>query len=138
MEAALNEWLTEKIARKHGIETIFEQDESLKPLPQKMQAMLFRIIRELVTNAVKHAQAHRVTVSLKHADQGVEVGVRDDGRGMDAKASKKSVGFGLFSIEERLASIGGHMAITSEPGQGTLVTLQVPLDANQHTAENKR
>ncbi len=125
---AIEEWLTEKVAQQHGLEIHFEQDEILPPLPPKMQAMLFQMTRELLTNVVKHAGARRVAVSLQQADHGVELGVQDDGVGLDIQAEKEPAGQGLFSIEERLVSVGGHMAIRSEPGQGTQVTLHVPLE----------
>ena len=135
--AAIQEWLTEKAGKKHGLEIRFEQDESSKPLPRKMEAMLFQMTRELLTNVVKHAQAHRVTVSLKHAGQGVELVVGDDGIGLDAEALKGPAGFGLFSIKERLTSVGGDLAIRSKPGQGTQMMLRVPLDENQNIMEDK-
>ena len=138
LEAALKEWLLEKIERKHGIETRLEMDETVKPLPEKLRVLLFRSTQELVTNVAKHAEANQVMISIKHREHGVEIGVRDDGIGFETNRAEEIKGYGLFRIRERLTSAGGGMEVTSDPGQGALVRLRVPLDAIQNTAENKR
>jgi len=106
LEAALKEWLTEEVGQKHGIETRFEQDERAKPLKEDIRILLFRAARELLINVVKHARARKVVVSIKHVDNCIEICVKDNGIGFDVNAKKKSEGFGLLSINERLAFSG--------------------------------
>jgi len=138
LEAALKEWLTEEVGQKYGIETRFEQDERAKPLREDIRILLFRAARELLINVVKHARARKVVVSIKHVENCLEICVKDDGIGFDLNAKKKSEGFGLLSINERLAFSGGRMDIRSAPGKGTRITLRVPLDENYVSTGNKK
>jgi signal transduction histidine kinase len=82
-------------------------------------------------NVVKHARAHKLTVSLWRDGDHLQLRVGDDGVGCDiseiASPWRKHCGFGLFSIRERLNPFGGLMEVKSEPGAGTEVTLSVPL-----------
>jgi PAS domain S-box-containing protein len=130
-ETAVAEWLTERIQKKHGIATEFEDDEQPKPLNDDIRALLFRDVRELLVNVVKHAQAEKIKVSIRKVGSQIHVSVEDDGVGFDpAEVVLMSVrrgGFGLFSIRERLEQLDGHLEIESEPGQGTKVALMAPL-----------
>ncbi len=130
-EAAVAEWLTEQVEEKHNIATEFEDDGQPKPLENDIRTLLFRTVRELLINVVRHAQAKKVKVSIRKADGQIHVSVEDDGVGCNlaklVSARTKTGGFGLFSIRERLEYMGGHLEIDSKPGHGTKVTLTVPL-----------
>jgi PAS domain S-box-containing protein len=130
-EAAVAAWLAEEVEEKHNIATEFEDDEKPKPLDDDVRVLLFRDVRELLLNVVKHSQAKNVKVSIRRAGSKIQVSVEDDGAGFDpAKIRVTAVrkgGFGLFSIRERLEELGGELEIKSAPGQGTKVTLIAPL-----------
>jgi PAS domain S-box-containing protein len=130
LAAGLSEWLQEQVARKHGIETEFIHDGRQVLLDDDVRAMVFRSVRELLTNVVKHAQAKRVMVRLEGEGTQVRIVVEDDGLGFDTNAVPKTMGreggFGLFSIQERMAALGGSLALTSEPGQGCKAVLTAP------------
>ena len=130
-EAAVAEWLTERIEREHYIATEFEDDGQPKPLDDDTRTVLFRDVRELLTNVVKHAQAKKVKVSVRKVGSRIHVIVEDDGRGFDPKeaaaTAAKAGEFGLFSIRERLKQLGGNIEIESAAGHGTRVTLAAPL-----------
>lgn len=135
-ETAVAEWLTERIRQKHGIATEFEDDGQPKPLDDEVCVFLFRDVRELLMNVVKHAQAKKVKVSIRKVGRQIQVSVEDDGRGFDpekvvAMAVRKG-GFGLFSIRERLGQLGGHLEIESAPGQGAKVTIMAPLKGEKN------
>jgi PAS domain S-box-containing protein len=138
LEAALKEWLVEEVEQKHGIKTRFEQDEQAKPLQEDVRVLLFRVTRELLINVVKHARAKKVAVSVKRVENCIEICVKDDGIGFDVNAKKKSEGFGLLSIYERLAFAGGSIDMQSQPGQGTQITIRAPLDENQLPVKNTK
>jgi signal transduction histidine kinase len=131
LEAAVAEWLNDEIQNKHGIETEFEGDEQPKPLDDDIRAILFRNVRELLVNVVKHAQAHKVKVSVHRDDGDIHINVEDDGKGFDpvevASMAIKREEFGLFSIRERLEQLGGLIEITSEPGRGCRISMTAPL-----------
>jgi signal transduction histidine kinase len=130
-EAAVAEWLTVRIQKEHGIATEFEDDEQPKPLDDDTRTVLFRDVRELLTNVVKHAQAKKVKVSIRKVGSRIHVSVEDDGRGFDPKkvaaTAAKAGEFGLFSIRERLKQLGGTIEIESGSGHGTRVILTAPL-----------
>jgi PAS domain S-box-containing protein len=129
-EAAV-EWLTEQIQEQHGILVDFEDDLQPKPLNNELRILLFKAVRELVINIVKHAQAQRAKVSIRRDGKHIHVLIRDDGYGFDPfkdDPSGKMNGFGLFSIRERLKHFGGSFEIESNPGHGTRVTLVAPLN----------
>jgi signal transduction histidine kinase len=130
-ETAVSEWLTSQIQEKHGLAVEFEDDRRPKPLDDDIRIFLFRDVRELLINVVKHANAHKVKVSIKKLGKQICVTVEDDGVGFDpaeviSMAAKRGE-FGLFSIRERLEQLGGHLEIESKPGCGCKVTMMAPL-----------
>ena len=130
-EAALAEWLNEQIQENHGIEIEFLNDKKPKPLDEDISILLFRNVRELLINVVKHAKAQKAKVSIRKVDDKISVTVEDDGAGFDpdmvARNAAKKGAFGLFSIQEQLEKAGGHLEIESKPGHGTKVTIIAPL-----------
>jgi PAS domain S-box-containing protein len=136
-ETAVSEWLTDQIQKKHGLAVEFEDDKLPKPLDDDIRIFLFRDVRELLINVVKHAHAHKVKVSVRKLDNHICVTVEDDGVGFDpaeviSMAAKKGE-FGLFSIRERLEGLGGHIQIDSAPGRGCKVTMTAPLKQKEMT-----
>jgi len=133
-EAAVAEWLTDQIQEKHGISTEFVDDEHQKPLNDDIRVLLFRNVRELLINVVKHAQANKVKVSIRKVRDNIHVSVEDDGVGFDpvevTSIATKKAEFGLFSIRERLEQLGGLIEIDSEPGRGSKITMTAPLKNN--------
>ena len=133
LEAAIEEWLRTEIRDKHKIAIEFKADSQSKDLEQSMITFLFKSVKELLINVVKHAEASNVKVSLAKEQNKMVVCVEDDGCGFDSDWSKevysKSSGFGLFSIRERLAYLGGNLNIESKPGAGSQIDLTVPLVA---------
>ncbi len=132
-EAAVAEWLDEQIQKKHGIKTEFEDDRRPKPLDDDIRVLLFRNVRELLINIVKHANAQNVKVSIYRIDEQVCVSVEDDGVGFDPAEVASKAGFGIFSIRERLEQLGGHLEIESEPGRGSKITMTAPLKYEKNT-----
>ena len=85
---------------------------------------LRRIVREATTNAARHGAATRVTISLDSVDSRLRLRICDDGCGFDA--SRDYPGFGLISMRERAASLGGTFQLSSKPGAGTTVVVRLP------------
>jgi two-component system, NarL family, sensor histidine kinase DevS len=87
--------------------------------------IVYRLVQEALTNVVKHANASRVEVSAKEGEGAIRILVRDDGDGFDAAAD--TTGRGLRGMRERIELLGGEIAVTSNPGDGTEITARVPL-----------
>jgi PAS domain S-box-containing protein len=129
LDKAIAAWLKDDIEAQHPVKTKFTSAGQSNAMDDNLKSLLFRSIRELVTNALKHAHPKQVQVHIKRQDQAISVCVEDDGDGFDAEAldvcAKK--GFGLFSIRERLDYLGGRLELVSLPGQGCKAVLNVPL-----------
>jgi signal transduction histidine kinase len=128
LEAALG-WLVEKTQEEHGLGVMFESHGLSRRLSEDVAVLLFQAVRELLANVIKHARASAVRVTCEQERDDVRIVVEDDGVGFDAARSVLSPtfggGFGLFSIRERLGSLGGFVEIDSGDGR-TRVTLVVP------------
>jgi signal transduction histidine kinase len=122
------EWLAEEISERHGIQ-VDVLDYASVHLDDSMRALIFRSVRELLYNVVKHARASRVRVTLEQEDENLNIGVEDDGLGfsMEDGAGRAATGLGLFSIQERFIQLGGKIDIGSGEKTGARVTLYLPL-----------
>jgi len=132
-EAAV-EWYAKHVRSQHGIKVEVQKDMLPIPMDDEFKVLLFRSVRELMINIVKHAQAHNARVTIRRDGDEVNIEVEDDGVGIkdvlrDPRL-KSNGGFGLFSIRERLHYLGGRVQVDSEHNRGTRITLMVPL---QHT-----
>jgi signal transduction histidine kinase len=95
-------------------------------LPAPVEKGLLRIAQEALANALRHAGAGRVSLTLDASDSAVSVRVSDDGHGFDpVEAATRSRRLGLTSMRERAEALGGELAISSAPGQGTIVEVRV-------------
>lgn len=132
LKAAVKDWLTNQVQKRHGIKTIFKTEGQSKSLEQDVRIFLYKAVRELLNNVVKHANAASVEVSICYDDDKTIISVRDDGKGFDVDDKKKlrfdrDHGFGFFSIKEKLKSYGGAMTIDSTIGEGTEIILTMPM-----------
>jgi signal transduction histidine kinase len=131
LPAALSEWLEKEVGLRHNLRTSFTDACGKVPLTENARAMVFRSVRELLMNVVKHAAAENVSVKLAREGQALRVTVEDDGAGFDPEAvastPSRQGGFGLFSIRERMADMGGTLQIVSARGGGCKAMLLVPL-----------
>ena len=88
---------------------------------------VFRVVQESLTNVTRHSQAREVVISMQRCGPHLQVVVRDDGQGFDTDVVGKGRGFGLFGMRERVLALGGSLRIASAPGQGTAVTIKLPV-----------
>jgi signal transduction histidine kinase len=113
------------LSRVHHLDVDVDADEE-PTLDGRVEHEVFRIVQEALTNAVRHGQPARVTVSLVSGDS-LQLTVRDDGLGFDPdEQNYRGRRLGLTSMRERAASIGGTLTISSSPGNGATVRLEVP------------
>ncbi len=129
-EAAV-EWLCEEFEGKYGFHVEFSDDGLPKPLSEETSVALFQMVRELLINVAKHAEASTVRLSVGTVSDKISIMIADDGVGFEKSDgfwywSKKS-GFGLFNIRQRIEHMGGEFVLESEIGNGTCVTLLLPL-----------
>jgi len=97
-------------------------------LPNGSKTMMYRLVQECMTNAVKHSNAGNVSLQLSRRGSAVRMKMQDDGVGFDlAEANRKRESFGLAGMRERVALLGGDIDIQSAPGKGTKVSIAIPV-----------
>lgn len=95
-------------------------------LPEIIEVSIYRILQELVNNILKHSEAAEASFQLIKNKQGLVLMVEDNGKGFDPKA-QKGKGIGLLNLDSRVKLVKGDIHYESRPGEGTLVTIRIPL-----------
>lgn len=103
-----------------------------RPLPAIVEFHLFRIAQEALANAIKHAGAREISIELEHAPEKLRMRVSDNGRGFDLQLQEANPGphFGLLGMRDRAGQNGADLTITTAPGAGCIVTVDVPRAAS--------
>lgn len=141
LEEALR-WLLRTAAGQSGFETVLHYRWMAEPPSGLLKAALFRMLRELVRNVQKHAAASRVEMEVSAAAAEIRCTVKDDGTGFDTgdyrnrQSSGEGVHLGLISINQQLDEWGGTMEIQSATGEGTVITLRLPVSADEEGRKN--
>jgi signal transduction histidine kinase len=123
-------WYVNRYATRLNIEVELDAIGVEERLSPETETVLYRIMQEALTNAARHAQAHRVRIRLERKEATVTASIEDDGQGFDVEVvtGRKALehGVGLLGIRERVASVGGNFSIESYLGQGTRLTIEIP------------
>jgi signal transduction histidine kinase len=127
--AALRRYASE-FTKHFGISAELDLPESKDRLSPSKEVALFRVAQEALQNVQKHAGASRVTIKGRADQLVMTLSIEDNGRGFDLTrvASRHSRNLGLISMRERAELIGAQLQVTSTPGQGTRISIVVPLD----------
>jgi len=123
LPAAMKSYAEDHLVRE-GLRVNLEIEEGLPSRPE-IETVVFRIYQELVTNVLRHAKAEQASIELYERDGKVVLAVEDDGEGFDPEA--KTGGAGLTGMRERAALVNGTIRFDSEPGAGTQITVEIPL-----------
>lgn len=123
-------WLVARMKVQHAFSVFLQMDPAAEPETEAIRFLLFESARELLLNVVKHADVDAAELTLMlSSDTELKLVVSDSGKGFDPETIKQrrldEVGFGLFSIQERLAYFGGRLEIKSVPKEGTQATLTI-------------
>ncbi|MGE0684907.1 MAG: ATP-binding protein, partial [Candidatus Binatia bacterium] len=102
------------------------KEEALAP---EAAAQMYHVAREALNNAIRHAQATTVTITLDHVGHELLISVQDDGKGFDLTAQLSAQTVGLEEMLARTRLLGGELNIHTTPGQGTVVQLRAPATA---------
>jgi signal transduction histidine kinase len=141
LEAAL-EWLVTEMSAHNDIEMEVSADGGSSALDDESRSFLFQAARELLTNAIRHAQPQSIVLDVRHGEGEIIIRVKDDGIGieLDQLGSRWSSGsgFGLFNLKERLNHLGGRLQFTSGAGIGTEVLLALPQGGAQGEKRKER
>ncbi|GCF10424.1 GAF domain-containing sensor histidine kinase [Dictyobacter arantiisoli] len=115
----------------HEIHYNYQPRQRFPALPARIEAGLYRIAQEALSNAYQHAQARQIEIKLEAEEQWINLTVRDDGIGFNVEEATQQNGsasghFGLTGMGERVHILGGNMCLLSEPGNGTYIQISIP------------
>lgn len=120
-------WLVEEVERRNGLKVELSDDGAVKPLDESTASFVFRAVRELLKDVLGSGDLSRATVSLRRSADQFEVTVQDGGGGLEPESHAAAAGAGLFVIQETIDRLGGTVTVASTAGEGTSVTLRVPI-----------
>lgn len=125
------EWQVNEFERRTGIACTLTMDDekSCFDLDDDRATALFRILQESLTNVARHAQATLVQIDLHRQDDLFYMRIADNGVGLFPGCRRKPNSFGLLGIGERISTLGGEFDVESNPGQGTVLTVTIPVDS---------
>jgi two-component system sensor histidine kinase DegS len=125
------EWLTANLMEEDGIKTELEVHGDRRRLPPEVELALFRIVQEALNNVRRHSQASRVVTVVEFGEGRVRLTVDDNGHGVELPGRMGDLAtagkLGLIGMHERAHLVDGILAVRSEPGKGTIVTVDVPV-----------
>lgn len=121
----------DRIQRMGKFRVDFSATGTPRPLPQQGDVVVYRMIQEILSNALKHSGGSILTVRLAYEDTALRLNLTDDGRGFDsesvARRPLEEIGSGLRNLRRRTAVLGGLCEVVSQPGQGTAYEIVIPL-----------
>jgi len=124
-------WYINRQAERAGFTAQFSSVVFNERLPAELEITCFRVVQEAVTNIVRHAHAHRVSIELRNDQHKLHLMIQDDGKGFDVDAARKNAAsgqsLGLLGMQERVLLVDGELNIQSEPGKGTTVLVYFPI-----------
>jgi two-component system NarL family sensor kinase len=115
-----------EFSERTGVQLEVASGQLTTRLPPAAELAFYRIFQESLKNVEIHAQAKHVTIQLVQLDDSVEMTIQDDGIGFDPASQNATLGFGLYYMRERAATLGGSVCVTSSYGKGTTVHARIP------------
>ena len=122
----------DKFKRFNNINCVYKVEGKPYPIDNVVQITLLRVIQEACNNAIKHASASNLIVSMKYKDSQLKLMIQDDGRGFDVSSIQSvsrddNTGFGLSMMKERVYLLSGKLDIQSSPGNGCSICVTIPI-----------
>lgn len=127
--------LVRDMESEYGLEVALSARPDAEPESLTLASILYRAVRELLSNVARHAGVDRAEMSIRRADGMIRIRIEDRGNGFDYPAVRtrqgRGAGFGLYSIEDRIAFLGGAMTVDTAPGVGCRIVLTAPMAAGR-------
>lgn len=133
-DAALS-WLCDSFSQRSGLPVSYKSVGECTRLDTNIELVAYRVVQEALTNIARHADAADAAVSANQSRDKLLIAIQDSGKGFDMQALQRSnkSGLGLLSMQERVDTVGGEIAITSTVGAGTLITATLPIHNEKDT-----
>jgi signal transduction histidine kinase len=124
LQAAL-EWHVRDFMSRYAIQVDLKMAGDFARLPESHRTCVYRVVQEALTNCVRHADAHHITVDVKTKERELQLSVSDDGVGLNP--AHRGRGLGLIGIDERVKELHGTVVIATDGAHGTTVAVRLPL-----------
>jgi len=125
-------WLARTFQQRTGIEVELVSEGIDERTDPDVENLVFRLVQEALTNVAKHAHAPMARIHLRRAGERLFLRVEDRGAGFDAaeflRSTDEERGFGLRGMRDRVHLFAGHFTVRSQPGAGTTLEIEVPLE----------
>ncbi len=122
------QWDVANFSGKVGIHSTLRFSPTEFPLDKERSMVLYRVFHEALTNVARHSQATEVLIELDRKSDSVVLRVQDNGRGISRKELQGTLSLGLVGMRERVRPWNGTLMIEGKKGEGTTVTVKIPLD----------
>jgi len=129
------QWQAREVSRQTCMDVTVWTDLASDNLPDEYKTCIYRVVQEALHNCSAHSNATAVRIKVQQEPKRLALSIRDNGQGFDVKHSR---GLGLLGMEERVAHLGGKCEIHSEPGTGTVLTIELPVTAEQSAKIGER
>ena len=126
-------WLSAQMKEQYGLQVLVDAKDSLNRLDNHIRILLFQAIREIFFNTVKHSGTSQIAITLEEMDdQHARITISDEGMGFDVVSvmNDSKTAHGLLVVQDRLGLMGCSIDISSEPGQGTKVVIEAPIEGS--------
>jgi signal transduction histidine kinase len=120
-------WQAREVSRRTGMRVEVVAEDVPEDLPDEHRTCVYRVVQEALQNASRHAGARDVRIVVHQEPNQLHLSIEDDGKGFDAARVR---GLGLLGMEERVKHLGGTLHLRSQPGGGTLLKVDLPVDAS--------
>jgi two-component system, sensor kinase len=127
LQIALRDLCNQLAGSAPSMELEFTSGALPESVPLEVISCVYRVAQESLYNTVRHSRAKHASVILTWRQGAIELTIADDGEGFDSQYVKGRGGLGLIGMEERARLVNGKLTITSHPGSGTRIDLEVPL-----------
>ena len=131
------QWLAAGFNKRTGVLTEVKSFDEENSLPKAVQMVAYRTAQEALTNISKHAACDKVSIEISASGNVLTMEISDNGKGLAPSDLDKPKSFGIRGLHERAKTVGGWVDVSSIPGQGTSVTLSIPIPADSDLAEQK-
>ena len=120
-------WQAQQFTANTHIPVAMTASESDMRIPEEISTCIFRVFQEALTNITRYAKATQVKVSLDIDSDSVLMNIEDNGLGFDTELTKTKKSFGILGMKERVASLNGRFDLSSVPGNGTRISIHIPI-----------
>ena len=127
-------WQARETSKRTSMDVSVATELDSDDLPDEFKTCIYRVVQEALHNCARHSHATAVRIRVEHKENRLMLVIQDDGQGFDAQQMK---GLGLLGIQERVTRLGGRSSVHSNPGGGTILSVELPFTEDHRSTETR-